>query len=353
MDDFFNWLEANQKPKANLSARTYMEELLEKYTEERILQYEEQHLEDKHFDFKRLLNEYREGILLFDLMDTIIWNKAVNDTMGLKKYYQDSIHKYQWLERLDLIVLSSSDTTVLKEASELLKSGKIPLGKVIKLTLNPEQNRLNEENRKILGDLVNQLGKDRWLTISGNFQTKINSNNLLLVMEYLKNHSINEDQYQQVDNPDSGQYISIAIYSSSVEDLEMSLNQEKPLGLKVESGLYESGDHPLLNEIIWKVGEQTIVKDSRNYLIIAKNILPPQSKSLDEIRGIVISDYQNLLEHVWVETLKKKYKTTINNHELEKIYLQLGRSKYVLDHYSLGAWWLRTVQDKGKSGRAS
>jgi len=106
----------------------------------------------------------------------------------------------------------------------------------------------------------------------------------------------------------------------------MSLNQEKPLGLKVESGLYESGDHPLLNEIIWKVGEQTIVKDSRNYLIIAKNILPPQSKSLDEIRGIVISDYQNLLEHVWVETLKKKFKTTINNHELEKIYLQLGGS---------------------------
>ena len=64
----------------------------------------------------------------------------------------------------------------------------------------------------------------------------------------------------------------------------------------------------------------------RNYLIIAKNILPPQSKSLDEIRGMVISDYQNFLEHVWVETLKKKYKTTINNHELEKIYLQLGRS---------------------------
>ena len=160
----------------------------------------------------------------------------------------------------------------------------------------------------MLSDIVKQLGKGQWLSISGNFQTKINFTNLSLVTEYLKNHSINENQYQVVDKPDSEQDITIAIYSSNVEDLEMSLNQEKPLGLKVESGLYERGNHPLSNEIIWKVGEQTIVNNNRNYLIIAKNILPPQSKSLDEIRGIVISDYQNLLEHKWVESLRKNIK---------------------------------------------
>ncbi|MCZ6898613.1 MAG: peptidylprolyl isomerase [Bacteroidetes bacterium] len=324
--DFFYWLEANQKPKANISARAYMEELLEKFTEEHILRYEEQHLEDKYFDFKMLLKEYREGILLFDLMDTIVWSKAAKDTLGLKKYYQDSIHKYQWQERADLIILSSPDTSVLKEASALLKSGTFPLGTPINLTPEAEQNMLNGENRQMLSDIVKQLGKGRWLLISGNFQTKIKFTNLSLVTEYLKNHSINENQYQVVDNTDSGQDISIAIYSSNVEDLEMSLKQEKPLGLKVESGLYERGNHPLLNEIIWKVGEQTIVKNNRNYLIIAKNILPPQSKSLDEIRGIVISDYQNLLEHEWVESLRKKYQTTINNHELKKIYSQLGGS---------------------------
>ena len=143
--DFFYWLEANQKPKANISARAYMEELLEKFTEERVLRYEEQHLEDKYFDFKMLFKEYREGILLFDLMDTIVWSKAVKDTLGLKKYYQDSIHKYQWQERADLIILSSPDTSVLQEASALLNSGTFPLGTPINLTPEAEQNMLNGE----------------------------------------------------------------------------------------------------------------------------------------------------------------------------------------------------------------
>ena len=47
-----------------------------------IIKFEDQNLEAKHPQFKALIQEYRDGILLFDLMDKKVWSKAVKDTTG-------------------------------------------------------------------------------------------------------------------------------------------------------------------------------------------------------------------------------------------------------------------------------
>ena len=62
-------------------------ELYAKFTKEKIMDYEEANLERKYPDFKALMREYREGILLFEITKNEVWDKASQDTVGLQKFY--------------------------------------------------------------------------------------------------------------------------------------------------------------------------------------------------------------------------------------------------------------------------
>ncbi len=73
--------------------------LYEDFVDQEILQFEESQLEQKHPEYKYLLKEYYEGMLLFEIMDQEVWSKAINDTSGLKKYYNNHKENYMWDER--------------------------------------------------------------------------------------------------------------------------------------------------------------------------------------------------------------------------------------------------------------
>lgn len=47
-------------------------------------------------EFKNLMEEYRDGIMLFELMDRNVWGKASKDTTGLKAFYETRKGKYLW-----------------------------------------------------------------------------------------------------------------------------------------------------------------------------------------------------------------------------------------------------------------
>ena len=61
--------------------------------------YEDSKLEDKHPEFKALMKEYHDGIMLFDLMDQKVWSRAIDDTLGLLNYYNLTKENYRWDER--------------------------------------------------------------------------------------------------------------------------------------------------------------------------------------------------------------------------------------------------------------
>ena len=82
--------------------------------------YEESQLENKYPEFKILLNEYREGILLFDLTNKNVWKKAVEDSLGLIKYFSDNSEKYQWKERLNASIYTCIDLSAAKKVKSLL-----------------------------------------------------------------------------------------------------------------------------------------------------------------------------------------------------------------------------------------
>jgi len=92
------------------------------FVNESFLAYEKQQLLTKYPEYKALLNEYREGILLFDLTNKKVWTKAVEDTIGLQSYFKANIDKYKWENRVDATIYSCTDiATARKVKIQLFK----------------------------------------------------------------------------------------------------------------------------------------------------------------------------------------------------------------------------------------
>ena len=79
------------------------------FYEHEIIEYEKAHLEIKYPDFGFLMNEYREGILLFEIMDQKIWSPASEDTLGLKSFYNNNLIDYTTKETASLVIFAVSN----------------------------------------------------------------------------------------------------------------------------------------------------------------------------------------------------------------------------------------------------
>ncbi len=96
----------------------------ENFVNQSVIEYEESHLAEKYPEYKHLVNEYWEGILLFKLMDDQVWSKAADDSLGLSKYYQQHIEKFQWDKRIVCKIYSSSDADVKASLKSHIESQK-------------------------------------------------------------------------------------------------------------------------------------------------------------------------------------------------------------------------------------
>lgn len=101
-----------------------------------LIVYQEENLENESDDFANIVNEYRDGLLLFELMETEIWNTSSTDSLEIQNYYNANKANYFWDERVDAVVASSSDKVIIKRVKKLLEAGKTP--EDIKLEINVE-----------------------------------------------------------------------------------------------------------------------------------------------------------------------------------------------------------------------
>ena len=70
-------------------------ELFNEFKDKEILSYYKENLEKTEPEFAYTLQEYRDGLLLFELMQQKIWEKSSKDTLGLKNYYNSNVSKFQ------------------------------------------------------------------------------------------------------------------------------------------------------------------------------------------------------------------------------------------------------------------
>lgn len=122
--DFVNYLKVMQEPRKGGSVAMAVYSLLKKYSDEKALEYEEGQLDNKYEDFRNLMQEYHDGILLFDLTDKKVWSKAVNDTIGLEQFREAGKNKYMWKDRLHVSRVTCMDDKTKKEAMKMAAAGK-------------------------------------------------------------------------------------------------------------------------------------------------------------------------------------------------------------------------------------
>ena len=122
--DFANYLKnaqrklRNQKPLELVVKDNYKE-----FIDSHVLKYYEDNLENENKEFSNIVDEYRDGLLLFDLMESEIWNAAKKDSMAVKDYYEKNKEDYFVNERVDALVASSPKETVIKKVSKMLSNG--------------------------------------------------------------------------------------------------------------------------------------------------------------------------------------------------------------------------------------
>ena len=121
--DFANYLE-NNKSKKVIDSRVLVNARYDAFKRASILEYKNNKLDEEYPDFRYLMQEYHDGILLFNLTDELVWSKAVKDTNGLQDFYTKNKENYKWDRRVDAVVFSALNKKVAESVKTMLKEGK-------------------------------------------------------------------------------------------------------------------------------------------------------------------------------------------------------------------------------------
>jgi peptidyl-prolyl cis-trans isomerase SurA len=144
--DFANYISSRQSKQSKVDIKMVVDNLYKQFVDESIIAFEESRLDIKYPEFKALMQEYRDGILLFELTDKKVWSKAIKDTTGSKEYYENNKNNYMWNERADASIYSCADEKIAKKVHDLLKIGKAEKEIISEVNKNSQLN-LQVESR--------------------------------------------------------------------------------------------------------------------------------------------------------------------------------------------------------------
>ena len=154
--EFVKYLSVYQQKPVFGSFYSIVKKAYNNWVNQLVYSYQESILDQKYPDFKYLLQEYHDGILLFNISDIKVWSKASSDTVGLMKFYQNKKENYRWGDRVHYAVYACADEKQLAKANKMVASrkskglkpedilAKINKGKVLPVTLeykvaNPDE----------------------------------------------------------------------------------------------------------------------------------------------------------------------------------------------------------------------
>ena len=226
--NFMDYIQRNQKATSQPPEKI-VEQLYNSFVEKKISEAQEIDIIMSNPDFVMLLNEYYEGILLFDIMEKEVWKKANEDSVGQVRYFEQNSKKYLAGERAVTALYSSN----------------------------------SQEHLEKLNSYIQQHDT---LSIAKAVQTK---------------------------------------------------------NVRVEQGLFQREDRPVLAKISWKPGLYPVESGGMYYLAYITEVLPPGPMTFEESRANVISDYQDHLERQWLEQLRKKYPVKVNEKVKKNVFAKI------------------------------
>lgn len=121
--DFLKYIVALTQGRLNGRKEDTFRELYRIYTDKIVTDLQISELEKNNKDYRNLVTEYRNGVLIFDLMDKNIWSKATKDTADLRKFYVSNSSKYEWKPGFEGVVFQSKNHEALQQVQQALASG--------------------------------------------------------------------------------------------------------------------------------------------------------------------------------------------------------------------------------------
>ena len=122
--DYAEYLRDNQKTiKKYANKESLLIDLYVRFKNETLKNYFKERLEVENKEYATIINDYRNGLLVYDVMNKNIWQIAKIDSTGLKNYYEKTKNNYNWKKRLDVDIYSSSDEITTKQVQTLLMRG--------------------------------------------------------------------------------------------------------------------------------------------------------------------------------------------------------------------------------------
>lgn len=236
IQDFATYCKENGRQRMRFDKKKPVSEAIQEmyasFIDDKTISYEEQNLERKYPDFKALMREYSEGVLLFEVTKNNVWDKASTDTIGLQSFFQANRDDYQWPDRADITTytIETTDKGILKKLSK-------------------------------------------------------------------------------------------AAEKMDMKSVKQKIESEFDTSVFIENQKYEK-DNPTIRHMKWKKGHQEVLIDKVNNEATVRRInalIPAGPKTLKEARGYIISDYQDVLETKWVESLREEFDVSIKKKILNSL----------------------------------
>lgn len=110
--------------------KEFIEEQFRIWENMKLTEYEDSRLEDKYPDFRALIQEYRDGILVFEIMQNEIWNKASNDSAGIANYYENHKSDFTYPVRYKGELYKCIDKATAQKVYEMVQSDTLTYGQI-------------------------------------------------------------------------------------------------------------------------------------------------------------------------------------------------------------------------------
>ncbi len=112
--DFADFITRNAYKRRPWPIDEYVYSLYEEFEASWLIGHEEDNLEDRHPEFRLLMQEYKDGMLLFEVTDREIWLRALNDSAALAAFHEENRHDYMWDTRISATIFTTTERRVAR-----------------------------------------------------------------------------------------------------------------------------------------------------------------------------------------------------------------------------------------------
>ncbi|MCB0745067.1 MAG: peptidylprolyl isomerase, partial [Ignavibacteriae bacterium] len=122
-DSLVSYTMLDPKTANNVLNGTSISNFINKFKEDKVFEVEADKKLSTNVEFNKLMQDYKNGILIFKLQESEIWNKMAMDSVAIKNLYEQTKESYTLPDRVQFLELYATKDSIIENYMDKLKSG--------------------------------------------------------------------------------------------------------------------------------------------------------------------------------------------------------------------------------------